>query len=67
MGIDDTIDGLLTLANSLFPQYNSDVVRTQEGSLNVMKSIIKDQMSQHDLPEDIRLNDHRLRSSRSKV
>jgi hypothetical protein len=67
MGLDDTIDGLLTLANTLFPQNDPETVRTPDENLDAIICVIKDQLSQHDLPEDIRLNDHRLRSCRSKV
>jgi hypothetical protein len=67
MGIDDAIDGLLTLADSLFPQRDPDTVRTPDQNLDVIKSVLEEQLIRYNLPGDIRLNDHRLRSCRSKV
>jgi hypothetical protein len=67
MGLDDTIDALLALADSLFSQRDSDAVRTPNENLDIIKGVLEEQLGQHGLPDDIRLNDDRLRSCRSKV
>jgi hypothetical protein len=67
MNVDDTIDGLLTLADSLFPQSDPDIVRTPEENLDTLKKSISNLLKRHKLPKDIKLSDCRLRSSKSKV
>jgi hypothetical protein len=67
MSLDDTIEGLLTLTHSLFPQGDPEIPRTPKENLDVIKSVIGDLLSRHDLPEDVKLSDRRLRSSNSKV
>jgi hypothetical protein len=67
MSLDDTIDGLLTLADSLFPQGDTEIPRTPEENLGTIRSVIGDLMSRHGLSEDIKLSDRRVYSSKSKV
>jgi hypothetical protein len=67
MSLDDTTDGLLTMANTLFPQGDPSVARTTEENLRAIESVIEDLLNQHNLPEDIKLSDPRVRSSKSKV
>ncbi|PVF91977.1 FabD/lysophospholipase-like protein, partial [Serendipita vermifera] len=67
MDIDDTIDGLLTLADSLFPQCDPSIARSPDENLEVLRGIIGDMLKQHNLPKDIKLSDPQLRSSKSKV
>jgi hypothetical protein len=67
MSLDDTMDALLTLADSLFPQSDPDIVRTQDENLDILKKAISGLLRSHKLPKDIKLSDHRIRSSRSRV
>jgi hypothetical protein len=67
MSLDDAIDGLLTLADSLFPQGDTEISRTPDKNLDSIRSVIGDLLSRHDLPEDVKLSDPRVRSSKSKV
>jgi hypothetical protein len=67
MNLDDTIDGLLTLADSLFPQSDPGIIQTTDENLDTLKESIGNLLIQHELPEDIKLSDRRLRSSKSKV
>jgi hypothetical protein len=67
MNLDDTIDGLLTLADSLFPQSDPGIIRTTDENLDILKRSIGDLFKRHKLPKDIKLSDRRLRSSKSKV
>ncbi|PVF91981.1 FabD/lysophospholipase-like protein [Serendipita vermifera] len=67
MNIDDTIDGLLTLADSLFPQCDPSIARSPDENLEVLRRIIGDMLKQHNLPKDIKLSDPQLCSSKSKV
>jgi hypothetical protein len=67
MNLDDTIDGLLTLADSLFPQSDPDTVRTPDENLDILKKSIGNLLKRHKLPKDIKLSDRRLRSTKSKV
>jgi hypothetical protein len=67
MNLDDTIDGLLTLADSLFPQSDPDTVRTPDENLDILKRVIGDLFKQHKLSKDIKLSDSQLRSTKCKV
>jgi hypothetical protein len=67
MNLDDIIDGLLTLADSLFPQSDPDIVRTPDENLDILKKAIRDLLEHHKLPKDIKLSDNRIRSSKSRV
>jgi hypothetical protein len=67
MNLEDAIDGLLTMADALFPQGDPSVVRTPEENLDAIKSVIEDLLNRHDLPENIKLSDPRVRSSKTKV
>jgi hypothetical protein len=67
MSVEDTIDGLLTMANALFPQDDPSVARTPDQNLGIMKNVIEDLLSQHSLPDNIKLSDPRVRSSKSKL
>jgi hypothetical protein len=67
MSMDDTIDGLLTLADSLFPRSDPDTARTSDENLTILKNNIGELLERHGLPEDIKLSDRRLRASKCKV
>ncbi|PVF95037.1 FabD/lysophospholipase-like protein, partial [Serendipita vermifera] len=67
MNIDDTIDGLLTLADSLFPQCDPNIARSPDENLEVVKRVVGDMLKRHKLPKDVKLSDPQLRSSKSKV
>jgi hypothetical protein len=67
MNLDDTIDGLLTLADSLFPQSSPEIIRTSDENLEILKDAIGQLLNRHELPKDIKLGDHQLRASKSKV
>jgi hypothetical protein len=67
MKLDDTIDGLLTLADSLFPQNTSETLQTPEAYLKNVKNAIVDILKSHGMGPDIKMTDDRLRSCRSKV
>ncbi|PVF95039.1 hypothetical protein CPB86DRAFT_739370 [Serendipita vermifera] len=64
MNIDDAIDGLLTLADSLFPP---NVARGLDGNLEVVERVLADMLKRHNLPKDVKLSDPQVRSSKSKV
>jgi hypothetical protein len=67
MNLDDTIEGLLTLASSLFPNNAPEVIQTPEKNLQIVKDAIEDLLQSHQIPSNIKLNDERLRSCRTKV
>jgi hypothetical protein len=67
MSLDDTMDALLTLAYSLFSQSDPTIVRTPDENLDLLKKAIGDLLKRHKLPKDIKLSDHRIRSSKSRV
>ncbi|PVF92937.1 hypothetical protein CPB86DRAFT_743500 [Serendipita vermifera] len=67
MNLDDAIDGLLTLTSSLFPLGDSEKIQALDKNLQTAKDAIEDILQSHDIPPDIKLNDERLRSCRSKV
>jgi hypothetical protein len=67
MKLDDTIDGLLTLADSLFTQNTSETLKTPEAYMKNVKDAIVDMLQSHGMGPDIRMTDDRLRSSRCKV
>jgi hypothetical protein len=67
MKLDDTIDGLLTLADSLFPQNASETLQTPEAYLKNAKDAIFNVLQSHGMSPDVKMTDDRLRSSRSKV
>ncbi|PVF93157.1 hypothetical protein CPB86DRAFT_877372 [Serendipita vermifera] len=67
MNIDDTIDGLLALADSLFPQCDPSIARSPDENLEVVKRVLVDMLKRHGLPRDVKLSDPQLRSSKSKV
>jgi hypothetical protein len=67
VNLEDAIDGLLTMADALFPQGDPSVVRTPEENLDAIRGAIEDLFNRHDLPENIKLSDPRMRSSKTKV
>jgi hypothetical protein len=67
MNLDDTIDGLLTLADSLFPQSDPSIVRTPDENLDILNRAIGDLFKQHKFSKDIKLSDSQLRSTKCKV
>jgi hypothetical protein len=67
MSLDDTIDGLLTLADSLFPQGDLEISRTPDENIDAIRSVIGDLLSRHGLSEDVKLSDRLVCSSKSKV
>jgi hypothetical protein len=67
MSLEDTIASLLTLTDALFPQSDPDIIRTPDDNLDILRNVIGDLLKRHNLPKDIRLIDHQLRSSKSKV
>ncbi|PVF92936.1 hypothetical protein CPB86DRAFT_809169 [Serendipita vermifera] len=67
MNLDDIIDGLLALADSLFSQDVPETPQTPAMYLQTVKDAITDMLQRHGIDPDIKLNDERLRSSRSKV
>jgi hypothetical protein len=67
MNLDDTIDGLLILADSLFPQSDLGIIRTPDENLDILKRVIGDLFKQRKLSKDIKLSDPQLRSTKCKV
>jgi hypothetical protein len=60
MNLEDAIDGLLTMADTLFQRRDPDIPRTPGENLQAVKNVLKDLLNRHGLPEDIRLTDSRL-------
>ncbi|PVF93136.1 hypothetical protein CPB86DRAFT_819079 [Serendipita vermifera] len=67
MTLDEAIDAILNLANSLFSRTGSDTVATPEENLRIVKDTIGTMLKSRGIPVDIKLNDKRLRASKCKV
>jgi hypothetical protein len=67
MNLDDAIDGLLAMADALFPQDASATLKSPELYLKSANDAVIAMLESHGMDPSIKMNDERLRSSGSKV